>query len=368
MIEMGNLTKKKISFCITCMNRLCHLKDTLKKNIENNYLPEDVEFVLLDYNSSDHLEQWVKDEMSDHINSGILVYYRTTTPVYYHRSHSRNIAFRLSEGNILCNLDADNYLGEGFAKEMIKNFTETEGVFYTSNCSTNDVFGRVLMLREDFYAIRGYNESLEGYGFEDVDLYTRLNNRGLVQLIFYNPEYYNIIRHSKMERISNEKLMKNLYSIYISYINPYTSEIIFLYNNYECESGIFIDNKHLNIWKEIDSRNFNDQFREDQNRVTLKEELLIGRWKERENIIYLNFNESIFSFPRHCLEFNNEEKKFYKIIEQDLIVDIMLILSTSLNIISSNKLSKNKEVINKNGFGKGIVYKNFNYTNPIVLN
>jgi hypothetical protein len=28
----------KISFCITCMNRLSHLQETLPKNIHDNYL------------------------------------------------------------------------------------------------------------------------------------------------------------------------------------------------------------------------------------------------------------------------------------------------------------------------------------------
>ena len=228
---MGNSKKKKISFCITCMNRCFHLKETLKRNITENYLPQDIEFVLLDYKSSDQLEKWIEEEMSDYIDSGILVYFRTTSPIYYHRSHSRNIALRLSEGNIICNLDADNFLGEGFAAEMISEFSRNSEIFYTSNLSSNDIFGRVIMLREDFNAVRGYNEQLEGYGFEDVDLYTRLSKRGLEQKVFSNPQYYKVIKHSKMDRISNERFVKKLNSIYISYIDPYTSDILFLYED-----------------------------------------------------------------------------------------------------------------------------------------
>ena len=44
---------KQISFCITCMNRLKHLQETLEKNILDNFLVDEVEFVVLDYNSQD---------------------------------------------------------------------------------------------------------------------------------------------------------------------------------------------------------------------------------------------------------------------------------------------------------------------------
>jgi len=53
------------------MNRLYHLQETLPKNIKDNYLPDDVEFVLLDYHSSDGLEEWVRSEMQTYIDNGI---------------------------------------------------------------------------------------------------------------------------------------------------------------------------------------------------------------------------------------------------------------------------------------------------------
>ena len=46
---------KQISFCITCMNRLKHLQETLEKNILDNFLVDEVEFVVLDYNSQDEI-------------------------------------------------------------------------------------------------------------------------------------------------------------------------------------------------------------------------------------------------------------------------------------------------------------------------
>ena len=63
---------KQISFCITCMNRLKHLQETLEKNILDNFLVDEVEFVVLDYNSQDGLEEWIAQSMMKYIEMGIL--------------------------------------------------------------------------------------------------------------------------------------------------------------------------------------------------------------------------------------------------------------------------------------------------------
>ena len=78
----------KISFCTTCMDRLHNLKETLPKNIKDNEEDDDLEFVILDYNSSDGLEEWVKNNMMEYIDSGRLVFYRTEEPKYFDMSHS----------------------------------------------------------------------------------------------------------------------------------------------------------------------------------------------------------------------------------------------------------------------------------------
>lgn len=106
----------KISFCITCMNRLEHLQATLERNILDNLPEGQVEFVLLDYHSTDGLPEWVRQHMGGYISRGVLNYYRTEEPQHYLRSHSRNMAFRLAQGDILCNLDADNFSGGGICK------------------------------------------------------------------------------------------------------------------------------------------------------------------------------------------------------------------------------------------------------------
>ena len=157
---------RKISICTTCMNRLGNLKETLPKNIEDNKDYPNVEFVLLDYNSADGLEDWVKQNMMDHINSGRLVYYKTSEPEHFRMGHSRNVAFKLSTGDIVNNVDADNFIGKGFI-DVINKLAEL--------CPERAIFakgkrmmhGRIGLYKNEFLTLGGYDEDLLGYGFDD---------------------------------------------------------------------------------------------------------------------------------------------------------------------------------------------------------
>ena len=63
-----------ISFCTTCMGRIHDLAQTLPQNMADNADYPALEFVLLDYNSRDGLEPWVREQLLPHIESGRLVY------------------------------------------------------------------------------------------------------------------------------------------------------------------------------------------------------------------------------------------------------------------------------------------------------
>jgi glycosyltransferase involved in cell wall biosynthesis len=105
----------RVSLCTVCKNRAHHYKKTILKNIHDNIHDSNVEFILLDYNSQDDLEEWVRDNLQDYIEMGVVTYYKTFDPLYFQRSHSRNMVFRLAKGDLICNIDADNYTGYSFS-------------------------------------------------------------------------------------------------------------------------------------------------------------------------------------------------------------------------------------------------------------
>lgn len=196
--------RPKISFCTNCMNRTEHLIQTYPDNI-NLAKDHDVEFVLLNYNSQDHMEQWVFDNLQEHIDSGLVKYFRTVEPEFWDMSHSKNVSHRLGQGQILCNLDADNYIGEGFIESVIGLIYDDKTKFVRKR--GNGKGGRIALHREHFYEVGGYDEKFcLGWGHEDMDLNSRLERHGLARV---KPADFEIIHHKKKLRTkySREKNM-----------------------------------------------------------------------------------------------------------------------------------------------------------------
>jgi len=350
------------------MNRLQHLQQTLEKNILDNYLPDEVEFVLLDYNSSDGLEQWIYHNMMQYIETEMLVYYKTFEPEYYFRSHSRNMAFRLASAEILCNLDADNFLGKGFASFMINEFSKYDNIFYTNDYSFNDTFGRVCVRNQDYVSIRGYNEMLKSYGYEDNDFLNRLVLHGLKPMSFTNPEFYHFVIHSDEDRISEEYMAKNLCKMYITYINPYTSGILLLYNDFTMEQYTLVANWHLYAYTDSSySSSIYDSYLNEKNRTVVQGDIIKGTWSNYNDAILLHENVTEYCINEESPTIDFKGLLFYRIQDDNLIAKIFVELTSSINFNEVYKQAKENAMINPDGFGRGTVYKNFDLSKRITL-
>jgi glycosyltransferase involved in cell wall biosynthesis len=206
---------RKISFCVTSMNRLHHLSQTLSRNLADNRSYPNLEVVLLDYNSSDGLEKWTKEHMLGWIDAGRLIYFRTIDHAHFRRSHARNLAFRLATGDIVCTVDADNFTGPGFAHYVNERFSRYEDIylrpdFEGAHLRLRDVFGRVCLRKADFLSIESYDEGIVEYGYEDVDLCSRLEKRGLKPKFIEDDRFLRYIEHSNRERVANGPILRQV--------------------------------------------------------------------------------------------------------------------------------------------------------------
>jgi len=192
---------RKISLCTTCMNRAENLKATLPKNIEDNKSYPNLEFVILDYNSTDDLRQWMRQNMMDHIERGRVVYCHTREPKYYQMGHSRNVAFKLASGDIINSVDADNYINEGFADVLNKmaDVCPSKGVFCKGKRSMH---GRIGFYRDEFLALGGYDEDLIGYGFDDHNLVYRAMASGY-KMMWWGGKYCDRIKTDRKDVTTN---------------------------------------------------------------------------------------------------------------------------------------------------------------------
>lgn len=190
----------KISFCTTVMGRLHHLKETLFKNLEYNKDHQDLEIVILDYNSQDGLESWVKANVGDLIEAGKVVYWREQTATRWNMPHAKNLAHLLATGDVLCNVDADNVCGQGYASALHTIFSSHPASIVT-HIHGGGFGGRVALRKGDFLQLRGYDEELSyGWGWEDDDLKIRSVAAGLAKTEL-QMEGDSAIPHDNEERI-----------------------------------------------------------------------------------------------------------------------------------------------------------------------
>jgi len=167
-----------ISIVTTCMDRCSCIKQTYKKNIDDSLSYPNVEFVLINYNSKDDLDGYVRNNLIGYIESGILNYYRTNEPKYYSMCHSRNIGFTMAKGEIVCSVDADHYINKGFPERInsLANIFHEKTVFCKSKHKNR---GRLCFRKKEFFEmLGGYDEAIKGYGFDDQDLLCRAARLG----------------------------------------------------------------------------------------------------------------------------------------------------------------------------------------------
>ena len=192
----------RISICTTCMGRCSDIKQTYIKNIEDNKDYPKIEFVLLNYNSQDDLDQYVKANLMVYIEKRILNYYKTIEPKYYSMTKSRNINIRVARGDIVNNVDADHFIHKGFAEQInkIANVFPERVVFCKSKYKNR---GRVgLYRKEAIKLLGGYDEIIEGYGFDDHNLVSRAVKLGF-KAVKFGGDFCDITEDHRRHPIDN---------------------------------------------------------------------------------------------------------------------------------------------------------------------
>ena len=175
-----------ICLCTTCKNRASHLKLTLTRNLQDNN--SKTKFVVLDYNSPDDLLEWLQKDCGDQIERGRLVVYSFPWAGPFRMAHAKNMAHRLGmmEGaDILVNVDADNFTGEGFADYVAEQF-EDEGkdIFLWAGSikgqgkKLRGTSGRIAVTSKAFLLAGGYSEKYDEWGPDDKDFNYRLQRLG----------------------------------------------------------------------------------------------------------------------------------------------------------------------------------------------
>ncbi len=204
-----NLFKKKptVSFCITCRNRLWQLKETLPKNLKDNIGQKDrVEFVLVDFASTDGLQEWIRDNFVEELKSGYLKYYYSDEMPQWHMSVAKNTAHKFAGGEIVVNLDADNFTGpEGgdYVSRKMRIYGPDKVILHMwTGIYLDGTFGRLVLSKKNFMKFGGYDEKFEVSSYQDTDLRNRVRAGGVKRIRCKNKKYISAIANEKGDGVA----------------------------------------------------------------------------------------------------------------------------------------------------------------------
>ena len=162
-----------VTFATTVMNREEDLKVTLPINMELLSKYPNTRLLILNYNSKGD----TREVIGGYINNPQLLYFEERTAEYFSMAKSKNIALVLSEG-LVVNLDADNFLDVKYIEEVFRLINIGVEIMNPVlriehlNCGSG---GRLACSKKILLECRGYDESMTGWGTEDIDLIERLN-------------------------------------------------------------------------------------------------------------------------------------------------------------------------------------------------
>lgn len=158
-----------ISFCTWIKNRFHQFKEVLPINLER--MRDDCEWIIVDIDSDDEFSSFKTDD------SRVKIHRVSVDEIHFSKLY--NISHKLGSGDILVNLDADNFIGEDFCS-WIDDLLEADRMGHAwSNDWYDGTYGRIAIRKEHFYAVGGYDESLLPCGYQDTDIMQRVINSGV---------------------------------------------------------------------------------------------------------------------------------------------------------------------------------------------
>ena len=203
MAKKNEMTES-ISIVCACMNR----SKPLKACIGSWLLHERInEIIIVDWSSTPKLKL---DNQDPRIRIE-----RVNGEKYFNLGKAYNYGIKFAKSSKIIKMDSDYFINPYY--DFIGELTLPKSTFYTGNSELNKYDGNMGFLgytngwlyieKDDFLKVGGYREDLEGYGWDDSDLYNRLIESGLTRglvnlgmkpLVFHVP-------HDNAPRVANYK-------------------------------------------------------------------------------------------------------------------------------------------------------------------
>jgi hypothetical protein len=194
-----------ISIIYSCMNREKNLLSSLYSWVgSSKYITE---IVVVDWSS--YCPLIMNREIENLVSNKTIKLLRVEKETYFSLTKSYNLAFdnTLESNKIVLKLDSDYELINNKWFDYLSfsaNSNELNNYFIVGNYRfSKSLTGFLLINKKNFVY---YNENFNGWGYDDQDLYIKVQekNKTLDKVVFFDiKNYINHIEHTEQERIQN---------------------------------------------------------------------------------------------------------------------------------------------------------------------
>lgn len=187
--------KKGNSIITACMNREHHLEKSLPTWLAAN--PDEI--IIVDWNSKGSIKKLIEKYPTDKIK---LISINNVNQWVLTKSF--NLAAQYTSYDTLLKLDCDSIIDEDFFL-----YHQISGNYYfagdwkkSKDDNERHTNGIIYVKRKDFFLVGGYNELITTYGYDDCDLYKRLER--ISKRLLINLATVKHLEHSNKDRIINQ--------------------------------------------------------------------------------------------------------------------------------------------------------------------
>lgn len=161
--------------------RLHHLRQTLPAMLAQE-CDFDYRVVVIDYGSPDGEFDWCIGSLGDTTRSVLIARVLDDTEEFS-RSRSRNIGGNLAVEGFVAFVDVDALLSPHWLESAVRPLWQGKAAITTPDWSRSITpgekgLGLCAVKAETFHAVRGFDEALRGWGYEDNDFWLRCQTFG----------------------------------------------------------------------------------------------------------------------------------------------------------------------------------------------
>ncbi len=186
--------KEGVSLVTCCMNRNENLKKSLRTWLRHNEISE---IIIVDWSSSTPV---LEDLSSSGLLDKKIKVIRVRDRPRWILTYAFNIGFSFARHKKILKVDADiNLHNDFFKKNPLSDSNFIAGDWTKAEKGQEYINGFFFTHKDALAKIKGFNEYLTTYGWDDDDIYTRLSNLGLSRKVVNTSTIYHL-EHSDQER------------------------------------------------------------------------------------------------------------------------------------------------------------------------